>query len=128
MSEEETPLSLEELHRLLEVRQVLLESIRDSIRMVKYICLCILVLISASLWVVQSRNKLIRHVDETVATVNVQVDELTKFTDDIKKNQATQQSQDRSAAIANAVRIIPEIKVILCTVFPEACATTQSGG
>jgi hypothetical protein len=59
--------------------------------------------------------------DAQVAVMAGQVAELKSFVDEVSAPPSAEE-QSRNEAISNAVRVVPEVKSILCEQFPQATA------
>lgn len=67
----------------------------------------------------------VRDLSDDVHKLRSDVDDLHEFVDE--QIEVTPDEAEQSAAIAEAVRIVPELRVILCEAFPDV-PTCASGG
>jgi uncharacterized protein HemX len=92
-------------------------------RLVKGLALVVvvmIVLIAGLTYQVQKRNQQIEQISDSAEHINERVDELNRFVDQLQAPNEEEEAQQQ--AISRAVRLVPEIKSILCEEFPEASA------
>jgi len=86
-------------------------------RFLMVLVLVIMVVVVGLAYLVQNNNRNIDRLDRNLAAMQVQVDHLENFVNDLEAESPDEEIQNQ--AVQEAVRQVPQIRAILCEAFPD---------
>jgi uncharacterized protein YoxC len=93
-------------------------------RALPFVGVGMLVVVACLAILVQRNSQNVDRVDDRLEDVSESVGRLEQFVDEMEAGPSSEQ-QAENDAIAEAVRLVPELKSILCEEFPQASACQQ---